>query len=395
MSETSMSAATVDANGSVARGGPGRGRDERADGPGWAPWIYPGIWLMFLLGVVGDLPRHNGPVGVVVGLVALVAFCALYLCAVQDHVLPPGWRTEVHRFPWRLIGVLVALTAIDVALAREQALTMCVFIAVVAISSLTVTGYVFVVGLAAVAVATPALIPFWHDGAKWDLLFSLIMVSFAMLGFFHMQQTTVELRDARSEVARLAALDERNRIARDLHDLLGHSLTAITVKAGLARRLGEQDDPRAVAEIAEVERLGRSSLADVRAAVAGYREVSVANELASARAVLRAAGVDPVLPGNVEHVAPERVELFGWAIREGVTNVVRHARASRCEITLGATWLQIDDDGSGDGGVAGPDGGSGLAGLRERAAATGCRITSGRVRGGWRLRVEVPEVAAL
>jgi two-component system sensor histidine kinase DesK len=142
--------------------------------------------------------------------------------------------------------------------------------------------------------------------------------------------------------------------------------------------------------MAEVEQLSRSSLADVRAAISGYRDVTLLGELASAREVLRAAGVQAELPGAVDIVDPSLHELFGWVIREGVTNVVRHARASRCTISVGPNWITIEDNGRG--GIAGV--GNGLTGLRERVeAAGGALVTSGRI-DGWRLRVDIAQPVA-
>jgi two-component system sensor histidine kinase DesK len=209
-----------------------------------------------------------------------------------------------------------------------------------------------------------------------------------MWGFFHIVRSHRELTAARAEVARLAAENERSRIARDLHDLLGHSLTTITVKAGLARRLAPRDPERAASEIGEVEDLARSALTDVRAAVSGYRELTLAGELAGAREVLRAAGIEAQAPGAVEVADPAHAELFGWVLREGVTNVVRHSGAHSCTIAIGPTWLEIEDDGRGTGPRAGTDG-SGLAGLRERGAAAGGTIRAGAGRRGWRLRVDM------
>jgi two-component system sensor histidine kinase DesK len=224
------------------------------------------------------------------------------------------------------------------------------------------------------------------------MAFTIPLVGLAMYGFFGLIRTNLALADARSEVARLAAENERTRIARDLHDLLGHSLTTITVKAGLARRLAQRgDNERAATEIAEVEELSRRSLADVRAAVAGHRDVTLAGEIATAREVLRAAGVVAELPGSVDIVEPSLSELFGWVTREGVTNVLRHARASHCTIRVDRNWIEIADDGRG-GAVAGAD--NGLTGLRERVEAAGGTVqVQGVPFGGWRLRAEVPTPA--
>ena len=113
-----------------------------------------------------------------------------------------------------------------------------------------------------------------------------------------------------------------------MHDLLGHSLTTITVKAGLARRLGAADPEGAVAQITEVEDLCRRVLADVRAAVSGYREVTLASELARGRELLRASGITADLPTATEVADPAHQELFGWAVREGLTNVIRHSQGA-------------------------------------------------------------------
>jgi len=199
------------------------------------------------------------------------------------------------------------------------------------------------------------------------------------------------LAEARAEMTRLAAENERIRIARDLHDLLGHSLTTITVKAGLARRLGPADPAGAVDQITEVEELCRRVLAEVRAAVSGYREVTLASELARGRELLRASGISADFPTATDVSDPAHQELFGWAVREGLTNVIRHARARSCQVRVSASCVEITDDGHGS---AGPPG-NGLSGLRERAAAAGGGVEAGPVQpAGWRLRVWVPAVDA-
>ena len=194
------------------------------------------------------------------------------------------------------------------------------------------------------------------------------------------------LAAARAEVARLAAENERIRIARDLHDLLGHSLTTITVKAGLARRLGEADPARALGQIAEVEELSRRALAEVRAAVSGYRDVTLAGELARGRELLEASGVAADLPAAADMADPAHQELLGWAVREGLTNVIRHSRAGTCAVRLSPSAVEITDDGVG---TAAPPG-NGLRGLRERVTAAGGTVDAGPLQpSGWRLRVSL------
>jgi len=189
-----------------------------------------------------------------------------------------------------------------------------------------------------------------------------------------------------------AADEERWRLARDLHDLLGHSLSLITIKSQLARRLlGSEGSPAAL-EIADIERVSRQSLQDVRHAVDGYRQPTFATALAGARAALDAAGID----NTVEQTAgtlPTGVDAaLAWAVSEGVTNVIRHSRAARCSIRLTRDGrearLEITDNGAASGTDA-P--GNGLRGLQERAAARGGHADAGPLPdGGFRVFVSVP-----
>ena len=225
-------------------------------------------------------------------------------------------------------------------------------------------------------------------------------VGLMMMAFSRQLATIRELRQTQHELAQLAVREERNRVARDMHDILGHSLTVIAVKAELAGRLLEVAPEKAAAEIADLEDLARGALEDVRATVGGYRGVNVLGELASARTALVAAGIDAELPGAADAVPAKYRELFGWALREGVTNVIRHGEAGRCKVTLGARFLQIDDDGVGPGrhaeqsgaeaGQLGSASGNGLAGLAERATAAGATLELGRSElGGFRLRLSL------
>ena len=160
------------------------------------------------------------------------------------------------------------------------------------------------------------------DGPPW--WFFPVLVAGMALAMYAVRRMTVQGREierAQERLAELAVADERARFARDLHDILGHSLTAIAVKAQLAGRLVERDPERARGEIADIERLAREGLDDVRRTAAGSREVTLAAELVAARTALAAAGIRAELPQAVDEVPGRWRELFGWAVREGVTNV--------------------------------------------------------------------------
>jgi len=236
-------------------------------------------------------------------------------------------------------------------------------------------------------------------------------------------ETLGKLRRTRAELARAAVAEERLRIARDLHDLLGHSLSLITLKAELAGRVISTDPDRAAREIGELESVARQSLADVRGAVAGFRQPDLAGELVAARQLLDAAGVVAKITSAETAGLPREVDsALAWAVREGATNVVRHSTATQVLITVSvdpaAAVAEIRDNGrpAPDDNrplpaagprmaapAAGPDGrtavarprpafaGSGLAGLAERVRGLGGEISAGLIdRQGFLLRVAVP-----
>jgi two-component system, NarL family, sensor histidine kinase DesK len=227
-------------------------------------------------------------------------------------------------------------------------------------------------------------------------------VGLLMAAFSRQLAIIRQLRQTQHQLAELAVSEERSRVGRDMHDILGHSLTVIAVKAELAGRLLEVAPERAAAEIADLEDLARGALEDVRATVSGYRGVNILTELANARTALAAAGIDAELPGVADAVPAKHRELFGWVLREGITNVIRHAGATRCVVTLGPKFLQIDDDGVGPSGPAssgagagegaaadGHRDGNGLKGAAERVEAAGAGLSVGRSElGGFRLRLQ-------
>jgi two-component system, NarL family, sensor histidine kinase DesK len=207
------------------------------------------------------------------------------------------------------------------------------------------------------------------------------------------------LHRTRAELARMAVAEERLRIARDLHDLLGHSLSLITLKAELAGRLMGSDPGRASHEVADLEVVARKSLADVRAAVSSYRQPVLAAEIAAARQMLAAAGIGCEVEAPDSYDLPARAEAaLAWAVREGATNVVRHSGARKATIKLAAASgdasVEILDDGAGPIGAGDGQGGtgSGLAGIAERVVQAGGQVSAGAggAGKGFRLQVRVP-----
>ena len=224
-----------------------------------------------------------------------------------------------------------------------------------------------------------------------------VLVGVAAVAGRLMVEANSQLSAAREQIARLAVGEERLRFARDLHDLLGHSLSVIALKSELAGRLIKATPGLAAHEVEDIEQVARDALREVREAVAGYRQPTISAELVGAREALAAAGIE--LRAEDEHASlPPAVEaVLAWAVREGVTNVMRHSEAKRCTVRVfkkaGHATVEVVDDGRG--GTLAP--GSGLRGLRERVLERGGTLTAEPLpHEGFRLRVMVPlpEVSA-
>ncbi|MER6984527.1 histidine kinase, partial [Streptomyces carpinensis] len=185
--------------------------------------------------------------------------------------------------------------------------------------------------LAAFAGAVSAV----HDG--WNginIAYATFLSTMVTAAILSLSEAVRELRAAREELALRAVEEERLRFSRDLHDLLGHTLSVIVVKSEAARRLAPRDMGAALTQITDIESVGRQALTEIREAVTGYREGSLSTELDRARSALTAAGIEPVVRRSGPPLTPQTEALLGWVVREAVTNAVRHSGANRCEITV-------------------------------------------------------------
>lgn len=248
-----------------------------------------------------------------------------------------------------------------------------------------------VTGLAGV-LAGSVLIAFALHLSLWDWSAGIFFGSIlGVAGIFiaEMNERNEEVAKAREAMRQYAIVAERERIARDLHDVLGHTLTLVAVKADLARKLIERDPVGATREIEEIHTAARAALGEVRAAVTGMRSTSLASELAAARSSLESAGILVESDTTTEPLPPQIETALAFVIREAATNVIRHSGARHCRITLsrqgGEAHLEIRDDGRGGTVVEG----SGVTGIRERLAALRGALDV-RADGGVSVRARVP-----
>ena len=218
-----------------------------------------------------------------------------------------------------------------------------------------------------------------------------LLVGFAAVAGRLLVEANQQLNQAREQIARLAVGEERLRFARDLHDLLGHSLSVIALKSELAGRLIKNTPGLAAHEIEDIEKVARDALREVREAVTGYRQPTLAAELAGAHEVLTAAGIEYHVDHDHVPLPPAVEAVLAWTVREGVTNVMRHSQAKRCAVRIinqdGHATAEVIDDGRG----GTPKAGSGLRGLEERVRERGGTLTAEPLpHEGFRLRVTLP-----
>nr|WSY57770.1 sensor histidine kinase [Streptomyces sp. NBC_00886] len=354
-------------------------------------WVLP--WLVFLGSPVDDLTSgHHTTWATAAGWVGLAAFVGTYLALVFRSMGRPftgGIVTALVIVFW-VLGVVLALCL------GSSWLGLFVYISVTCGVTLPLRAAYWTIPLTTAAM----MLVGWHvhdlDDA-WGLFLVVLLVGYSMTGIRQLVRTTVELRKARATVAQLAANEERLRLARDLHDLLGHSLSLITLKSELAGRMLPGHPDKAAQQVADIEQVSRQALVDVREAVTGYRRPRLPGELAGAQVALTAAGIAADLPAEPDLTGlPEDSEsTLAWALREAVTNVVRHSGARRCVVELvrrqtldgPVLELSVEDDGTGG---SGKGLGNGLTGLTERLEKVGGSLEATRLKHGFRLVARVP-----
>ncbi|MFF1540919.1 histidine kinase [Microbacterium sp. NPDC058269] len=328
-------------------------------------WLMAVVWLVFLVYPVIALLRSEAALTwVVVGWVALVAFVVLYVTGFIHGMRgggglgrPPSTRQ------WVTFGALILCALISVPAEGGSALSFLPFIMSFASYGLTRVWH-WITTIAAVTVT--ALCVFLLPGG---LSYLSVLAIVALLGVVNTVSTWLILRSAEAEQLglELATSEGREAVARDVHDLIGHSLTVVGLKAQLVRRLMDSDPERAKSELADIERLTAEAIAGVRSTVAGVRATTLVEQLASSRDSFRAADIEMQVEGEPNALSPVQAITASWILREATTNSLRHSRARTVRVLLHPGRLVVEDDGVG---IVAAEG-NGIRGMRERAAVAG------------------------
>ena len=351
------------------------------------------VWFGFILAPIIDAFGRSGRSALHHWLVVAgaVTFSALYIALVLN------WINEDRRLRSYSLAALQLALAVALTIGDQDSwgYLFCYCAACTAMIVPQSIGFLGVLACAGLQIGSTEIAGA-SIGTSLGFAASVVGVGLLLTLMRDLRIRNQELADARAELADAAVAAERERFARDLHDLLGHSLSVIAIKAELAGRLLPGSPERAAVEVGEVEGVARQALSEVRQAVSGYRQPTLAGELEGARVALSAAGIDASIDREPVSLDPEVEAVLAWTVREGATNVIRHSGAHRCSVTVraanGDAGVEVLDDGVGNGRTAThAEGGNGLTGLRERAASLRGRIEAGTAPGGgYRLAVSVP-----
>ncbi len=372
--------------------------------------LYQHFWLLCLVfPIVALVQAPPSTVRLSLALAGLAGYVACYTWLLWPHPASHGARERARSWRSRLLllGLLVLVLLLSLGYGRAF---LWLFIGVSACVGVLLPLRAALLAII-LLVVLPAVISIWTAGGvravDWLYLLPLLLLirglGLDMLGGVRLFRVIRELQAARRDLARLAVAEERLRLARDLHDLLGRHLSMIALKSELAGRLVESDPLQARHEMREVEHVTRQTLREVREAVAGYRQPTLQSELEGAQQVLAAAGIEHQVELIALSLPPALDAVLAWVVREGVTNVVRHSRARRCRIEVmqaaGQVRITVTNDDrkpsqQGPTRLTTPANGSGLVSLAERVAAQGGHFEAGPwlLDGvtGFRLQVELP-----
>lgn len=348
---------------------------------GWTPWA----WLIYLVPFVAApfYDRVAAP-HLAVTLLATGLFLVLYVAGY--------WTRE-----GRLLLIIAVIAGIGCAFlpVNPGAAVFFIYAAGFAawVDGITRTAVRVIMALCAVLVVESLVLGLPLLQWIWGLVFS-ILIGAVNIHQKNTSQMNAKLRTAQHEIEHLATLAERERIARDLHDVVGHTLSLIVLKSELASKLADRDPVGAVGEIRDVERIARHALAQVRAALSGYRSAGLDRELKSAQEVLTTAGIAVEISRGASTFTASEEAVLSLAVREAVTNVLRHSHASGCTIRVeqsvdGARRVHVVDNGTGS---RGPQG-LGLQGMRERVDAIGGSLTVTNQH-GTHIAITLPALAA-
>ena len=333
-------------------------------------WAFAAIWLVFLIYPILSVVESDAPMAAkVLSLLCVAGFAVA-------NVLAYNHAGKV----WSYLGLMIVLALATLPVIGIGVISYTPYLAILSALELPRPAWKWAVGF---WVALPLLSLLDIDGFPpyFFLMLWPIMLGGAMLRIFGEREAL-----AHEAQQRFAMVTERERVARDVHDVLGHSLTALSVKAELASRLIDVDPVRARAELESIQDTARQALAEVRATVGGLRAGNLEAELATLPRVLDDAGIGTTVDGAVADTDPRHRALLAWVLRESVTNVVRHARARTVVIELGPRGIVVTDDGQGCAGTEG----NGLRGMRERVAGAGGTLEISGAAPGTRLEVVLP-----
>ncbi len=350
--------------------------------------VYVHVWLVCLLFPVSALIQlHPDGLHVALAAVGIASFAAFYTWFMRQD--PLAGSTEASRRTSLTLLAIVLETLLGLALsAMFGPAFLWLFVGVSMVAGRTLPLYrahLVATVLPFLAIAMGLVLSGSLAGTDWLHLLPLALLTRAMglnmLGLSLQFEVIRHLRAAQHELARQAVTEERLRLARDLHDLLGHTLSLIVLKSELAGRLVATKPDSAEKEIRELETVARQALHEVRQAVAEYRQPTLYSELDGARQMLDAAGITFSLEKTAEPIPPSVESVLAWVVREGVTNVIRHSRARYCRIRITRdthfVLAEITNDGYAEQAGSGDSASSGLAGLKERVDAQGGTVQAG------------------